>query len=82
MIKLHDIPNHSPIRVAFMSNGQTDVRDATFHHPDGAYSFCNVDGEDEDDPGRIFHLYRFAEVEFVDGRWQLSGQRETIDAAR
>lgn len=43
-MKLLDIPRESKIKV--LVNGEDAT--LTFHHLDGMYSFCTVDGKEED----------------------------------
>ena len=65
MTELHRIPNNSPLRI--------DGRDATFHHIDGMYSYCTFDDAGKGSP---FHIVAWAEMEEIDGRWELSTETE------
>lgn len=47
-MKLYDIPNKSRMRIEF----EDGVKECLFHHPDGLYSYCTVNGEENG----VFHL--------------------------
>lgn len=61
-MKLHDLPNNSPLRVE-LKDGTMD--DATFHHIDGMYSYCTTSD------GKPFHLYASTPVKKVKGRYEI-----------
>lgn len=50
IVKLYKVPKGSKIRVDTVEGEKM----STFHHLDGMYSFCTIDGVDESDG--IFHL--------------------------
>lgn len=66
-MKLYELNNNSPLRVTVADesgdNGKVD--DATFHHIDGAYSYC------ETSDGKSFHLGASTEMELIDGRYEI-----------
>ena len=72
--KLYEIPRHSPLRV---TDSDGNIREATFHHIDGSYSYCTMDDEVLV-PGKareqIFHIQAWAPVAMVQGRWELQNE--------
>jgi hypothetical protein len=54
-MKLHEIPEGSKIKVECFNEQNEKIGDViTFHHIDGMYSFCTVDGTPDNN---IVHLY-------------------------
>jgi len=68
MPKLYEIPNGSKLRVELQVIGEDEyrLRLCTFHHVDGMYSLCTVDGEDE-----TFHLSVSTPLKLVDGAYEI-----------
>lgn len=61
-MKLYEIARNSPLRIE-LEDGEWDL--ATFHHVDGAYSYCTTSD------GRAFHLAAWTPMVEVDGRWEI-----------
>lgn len=55
-LKLYEIPKESKIKGEYVdtATGQVIGDMATFHHLDGMYSFCTIDGVEA--PNNVIHL--------------------------
>lgn len=71
-MKLSEIPSGSRLRVRV--KGEPHKRLATFHHLDGSYSLCTLDGEGPEHE-RIFHLYHDQEMVLVGFFYELPDAR-------
>lgn len=65
-MKLYDIPDGSKLRV--FVNGSKDKSNATFHHIDGMYSLCSIDGMKGDN---YFHLSASTPMKLVEGFYEI-----------
>lgn len=56
-MKLYDVPRGSKmsISISMSPEGPYAMRECTFHHIDGMYSYCTIDGE-PDEGRKAFHL--------------------------
>jgi len=62
-MKLHELPNKTPIRI----ETKDGMEDAIFDHPDGMYSYCYLVKDTE----KVFHLKLWTPMIEVDGRWEI-----------
>lgn len=60
-MKLYELPRDKGVRIKCeTSNEDGKLGDfIIFHHPDGMYSYCTVEGQ----PDKVIHLSAIAEVE-------------------
>lgn len=75
MTFLYQIPRGSKI-LANISHGKEKkgkMRTITFHHLDGMYSYCTVDGEDEKTFGPV-HLSVGTPLKKVDDHYEINDQ--------
>jgi len=76
-MKLYELPRNSKLRVSAVDgNGAVEMRDATFHHPDGMYSYCTVDNPKPDEGRGVFHLSVSTPMKLVDGRYEIDNGEE------
>lgn len=68
VVYLYKIPRASKLRVN-LSDG-TKGASATFHHTDGMYSYCTIDGLEQNN---VFHLSVMTPLKFVDGAYEIAG---------
>lgn len=74
VVKLYEISGPAPLRV---TDTKGNIREATFHKIDGAYSYCTMDDEVLI-PGEarklIFHIQAWCPMKMVDGRWEIQNE--------
>jgi hypothetical protein len=58
-MKLYDVPKNSKIRIYYQNLNEKLFQDYTFHHIDGAYSYCT------DSNNNIIHIGASTEVEII-----------------
>ena len=71
--KLYEIRGPAPLRV---TDTKGNIREATFHHIDGAYSYCTMDDEVLV-PGvarNPFHIQAWCPMKMVDDRWEIQNE--------
>lgn len=71
-MKLYEIPQQSKIRIYLDREANFWLKssgffDFTFHHVDGAYSVCTMDGQEE----RILHLSAFTPLELKGDHYEI-----------
>lgn len=69
-MKLYELKRNSPMRIVKIDGTKSD---ATFHHIDGAYSYCTFDDEVLI-PGVAkspFHLRAWTKMVEIDGKWEI-----------
>lgn len=77
-MKLYDIPRESKIKVECFDAQDKKIGDfITFHHLDGMYSFCTVDGV-TDDKYNIVHLSASTPLKKVGDYYEIDAE-ETHD---
>ena len=72
-MKLYEIPNDSKMRIEFIEEGKSIMRDCTFVHLGGMYSLCTIDDIKSQDPKErvTFHLSASTPMKLVDKHYEI-----------
>ncbi len=71
-MQLYEIPKNSKIKVMTNILGERII---TFHHVDGMYSLCTIDGIEGDD--KYVHLSVMTPLKLIDGIYEIDDTETT-----